>query len=370
MTLSRRPLRWLCAGLLGAAVAAVIAAAEPHRTLPDPIDTPVSAGSAAARATTSGVARLGDRLVAVGPRGLILLSTDGARNWRQVASPVATDLVTVRFVEGGAVWAVGHDGVALRSRDGGASWQRMLDGRSLLKLLQTTYDARAKEGEAGAAAVQKEVARAIGQSATPGVMPSPFLDVWFADANEGFLVGAFGLLLRTRDGGDSWEPMIERTDNDRRFHLYAMAGQGDRRYIAGEQGLIMRWDAAAGRFAKLESPYIGSFFGIDVHGRRVVVYGLRGTAYASEDDGASWQKIATGVDANLVALVRLSGERFVLVSQAGNLLAVTPGSLKATELQSPLASEVFGAADGKKGSLVLAQIHGLRDVELLGIAVP
>ena len=370
MAMSRSLQAWLFASLLGAAVATVIAAAGPGRTLPDPVDTPVTAGSALANATTSGVARSGDRLVAVGPRGLIRLSTDGARSWKQVASPVATDLVAVRFTPDGAVWAVGHDGVALRSRDGGLSWQRMLDGRSLLKLLRTTYDVRAQAGEASAAAVQKEIARAIGQSATPDLMPSPFLDVWFADANEGFLIGAFGLLLRTRDGGQSWEPLIERSDNDRRFHLYAMDGQGERRFIAGEQGLVMRWDAATGRFAKLESPYIGSYFGIDVQGRRVVVYGLRGNAFVSQDEGASWQKITTGVDSNLVALVRLSGDRFVLVSQAGNLLAVTPDSLKATELQSPLTSEVFGAAEGRKGSLVLAQINGLRDVELLGIAVP
>ena len=39
-------------------------------------------------------------------------------------------------------------------------------------------------------------------------MPNPFLDVLFSDASEGFVIGAFGLVLRTRDGGKSWEPWI------------------------------------------------------------------------------------------------------------------------------------------------------------------
>lgn len=353
--------------MLGLALTWALAAGPTRSPLPDPLDTAVPASAAVPKATTASVARRGERLLAVGPRGLILLSTDGGARWQRVASPVASDLVTVRFTEAGAAWAVGHDGVALRSRDGGSSWDRVLDGRTLLKLLQGHYGERAKSGDAAAAAVLKEVERSAQQSATPGVMPSPLLDVWFTSAQDGFLIGAFGLVLRTADGGQSWEPMIERADNDRRYHLYAAGGQGSQHYVVGEQGLILRWDAAAGRFNKIESPYNGSYFGLDVSARRLVVYGLRGNAFVSDDAGAKWQKIETGVDANLVALVRLSGERFVLVSQAGHLLVVRPGELKATALQTPVTSEVFGAVEGRARSLVLAHLGGLRDVELLGL---
>lgn len=359
--------RPLLAFLLGLGVTLALAAGGAQKAPADPLDLVVRPSEFAKKGTTTGIDRRGDRLIAVGPRGLILLSIDGAKSWKQIDSPVATDLATVRFTDASTAWAVGHDGVALRSRDGGASWERMLDGRALLKLLRTTYAERVKRGEPGAEAVQREIARSVGQSATPDVLPTPLFDVWFADVDEGFVVGAFGLVLRTRDGGKSWEPLIEHTDNERRFHLYAMSGVGDQRYIAGEQGLVLRWDAARSRFAKVPTPYNGSYFGIDVSPGRLVTFGLRGNAYLSEDAGVHWRKIETGIDANLVALVPLANRRFLLVSQGGHLLAVTPGSLEAVSLQVPFTSEVLAAAEGGAKNLVLAQVNGLRVVELLGL---
>ena len=36
----------------------------------------------------------------------------------------------------------------------------------------------------------------------------PFLDVWFADAQNGYAVGAYNLIVRTRDGGKTWESVV------------------------------------------------------------------------------------------------------------------------------------------------------------------
>ena len=330
----------------------------------DPLDTPVVPTAFAAKGMTAGIARSGVRVIAVGPRGLILRSSDGAKTWRQVASPVSADLVAVKFTDADTVWATGHDAVALRSRDAGITWERMLDGRQLLKLMRTAYAARGNDP--GSDEALKEIERSARQSARPDVLPTPFLDVWFADANEGFLVGGFGLLLRTLDGGKTWEPWMERSDNERHFHLYAMAGRGEQRYIVGEQGLVMRYDGAAQRFVKVQTPYGGTYFGVDVSPSRVLVFGLRGNAYLSSDNGSRWDKIETAVDANLVSMVPLDDARFLLVSQSGHVLSVAPGSLKATPLQVPYTAEVFGATVAASGGLALAQLNGIRVVELAG----
>ena len=34
----------------------------------------------------------------------------------------------------------------------------------------------------------------------------PFLDVWFQDDKNGYVVGAYNLIFRTADGGRHWEP--------------------------------------------------------------------------------------------------------------------------------------------------------------------
>jgi photosystem II stability/assembly factor-like uncharacterized protein len=366
-SLASRRLSALFALCAAGGLTLVIAAGVSTPPPPDPLDVAVRPSAFAKKGTTTGITRRGNRLIAVGPRGLILLSVDAAKTWTQIESPVATDLVTVKFTDDRTVWAVGHDAVALRSLDGGASWERLLDGRMLLKLMRSTYAERAKSGAAVAAAVLKEVEGAIGQSATADVLPTPFLDVWFTNAQEGWLVGAFGLVLHTIDGGQSWSPMVEQTDNERRFHLYAVTGQGEQRYIAGEQGLVLRWDAAAKRFTKVATPYAGSYFGIDLSAGRLVAYGLRGNAYVSEDNGVQWRKLDTGVDVNLVALVPVPKGGFVLVSQAGHLLAVAAGATKALPLQVPFTTEVFSATLGGEQSLVLAQVTGLRHVDLLGL---
>nr|WP_315242984.1 YCF48-related protein [uncultured Albidiferax sp.] len=358
--------RALLASLLLAGVAITFGAvsAVQRLGLPDLLDTPTQPSSFALKGIVSGVARHGDRLIAVGPRGLILVSVDAAATWKQVATPTSTDLVSVKFTDASNAWAVGHDAVALRTTDGGATWQKVLDGRSVLTLLRATYASRAKAGDEMAVAMSTEVERSVAQSATPEALPSPFLDVWFANANEGYLVGAFGLILRTTDGGKQWEPWIERLDNERRFHLYAVTGDETQRYIAGEQGLLLRLDTTANRFVKVETPYTGTYFGLDVQGQRLVAFGLRGNAYAQTEPGAAWNKIETGVDDNLVAAVAMPDKQLMLVSQAGQVLAVSADLRTSTAVKTSISGEVLGAVSNGARGILLAQMGGVKSVNI------
>jgi photosystem II stability/assembly factor-like uncharacterized protein len=365
-----RAAEWLRRAVLAALVAASTVAglyAATHSArgvLPDSLDTPVPATEAIKPAIASGVARHGDRLVAVGPRGLILRSADQGRTWSRADSPLSSDLVAVNFSDADTVWAAGHDAVLLRSVDAGATWQRVLDGRSTLKLLHDTYQAQAQAGVKGADEMVAEVERSAATSATPGVLPSPFLDVWFADANEGYVIGSFGLLLRTRDGGKSWTPWIEHTDNERRYHLYGVRGLGKQRWIAGEQGLLMRLDDAGERFVKVDTPYAGTYFGLHVAEGRVLAYGLRGNAYASGDDGQSWQKVETHTDASIVSVTAAGDGALYLVSQSGDLLLLPSDSTDASSLPQAKGGEVIGAASAGSGKLALARLNG---VEVLSV---
>ena len=104
------------------------------------------------------------KLVAVGERGHILLSSDGA-DWQQAQVPVQVTLTAVYFIDEMHGWAVGHDATILSSSDGGVSWQ-----------------------------IQQHLPE----------MEKPLLDVLFFDKNTGVAVGAYGLFYRTNDGGKHW----------------------------------------------------------------------------------------------------------------------------------------------------------------------
>lgn len=340
----------LVGAMLGLVTAAWVIAATGAGSA-DLIDTPSRQLSTAQRNMLSGVASQGGRTVAVGPRGLIMLSDDAGGSWRQVSSPVSTDLATVRFAGTSVVWAVGHDAVALKSSDGGATWTRMLDGRTVLKLL--------RESAEGSEQLEAEIERTMDQSATADVWPAPLLDIRFApDGLTGFAVGGFGLILKTTDGGKTWQSWHRQTDNDHRYHLYALTGNDGAVFVAGEQGLVMRLNAEGKRFERIFTPYNGSFFGIDQLGSRLVAYGLRGNAFVSENAGQAWQKIETDVEANLVGAVA-HDDAVLLVSQKGDLLAVDFASSRASIYDHAPGAEVYGAAMTTSHRLALARLSGV-----------
>ena len=102
--------------------------------------------------------------------------------------------------------------------------------------------------------------------------------------------GAYNLIVRTRDGGKTWESWFDRTDNPKFFNLYAIRPVAGELFIAGEGGLVLKLDGTAQRFRGLTVPYNGSFFGVTDAGSAVVVFGLRGNVYRSDDRGATWSE--------------------------------------------------------------------------------
>jgi photosystem II stability/assembly factor-like uncharacterized protein len=166
-----------------------------------------------------------------------------------------------------------------------------------------------------AAALLDEAKRFAAQGAE-----NPFLDVWFENETTGFVVGAFGLIFRTSDGGATWQPWLHAVDNPRSLHLYAVRGVGADVYVVGEQGLALKLDRDAGRFRALDVPYKGTLFGVTGNARAVVIHGLRGTVLRSADAGRSWQQVNTGLQVGLTASAADTHGRIVVVSQAGHVL--------------------------------------------------
>jgi photosystem II stability/assembly factor-like uncharacterized protein len=303
-------------------------------------------------------------MIGVGLHGLIQRSTDEGRTWQQVDSPVSSDLVQVRFRDERNGWIVGHDAMVMHTTDGGDSWQVQLDGRRLLILLNAYYGPRAEKGDEAAALVLREVAMAASTSATPDVLAAPFLDVMFDEHGSGFAVGAFGMLLHSVDNGQNWEPWIERSDNDRRMHLYGLAEHAGTFYIGGEQGLLLRLDGQQQRFVKIDTPYTGTYFGVRAFDGLLLAHGLRGNLFASRDDGQQWQPVATHLNSSLVSIVE-QGNALIVVSQGGQLVSVDRQSLQVTPLADARVGEVYAASATKQaGSLVVTRFSGAKVIDI------
>lgn len=283
----------------------------------DPLDQPAAPSALAPRALLSAVTRAGTRLVAVGQRGHCLWSDDAGTSWMQAAVPASSDLTAVHFPSPWRGFAVGHDGVVLTTADGGRSWTKRLDGRGIGALLRARYREPALAAGDGIAGQ----ARALADRA-PGVS---LLAVWFADERVGFVAGAFGLVLGTEDGGESWTPWLDRVENPRALHLHAIGGVGGAVLLAGEQGLLLRLDPGARRFRAVRVPQGGSFFALAATGRTAVLGGLGGRALRTGDAGATWQEATTGVGASVTGAAFLPDGRLVLVSLQGDVLVTGDG---------------------------------------------
>ncbi|MBL0089937.1 MAG: glycosyl hydrolase [Ideonella sp.] len=322
----------------------------------DPLAVAAQPSLLASRSLLQGVARAGSRLIAVGQRGHIVHSADGGGTWQQAAVPVSSDLTAVFFVNERKGWAVGHDGVVLHSADGGLKWTLQLDGRrandSLVGYLQQRVQAQPQSAELKK--LLDEARRYQEQGAD-----KPFLDVWFADERNGYVVGAYNLIFRTADGGASWEPWFDRTDNPKLLNLYGIAAAGGGVYVVGESGLVLRLDSASQRFQARPTPYAGSFFGVVGTADTVVAFGLRGNAYRSDDGGTRWDKVEAGLPATIVAATSLPGGALVL-ADAGGRVAVSDGAGREFKLVALKPSmPVAGIANAGNGRLALVGPRGV-----------
>ena len=344
---------------LASLVLALPLAATAAGNFRDVLDIPARESAFAAKSLLNGVANAGKRTVAVGQRGHIVFSDDGGKTWTQAKVPVSSDLVAVYFPIPAKGWAVGHDGVVLHTADGGATWIRQLDGRGAGQLMANYYVARAEQGALGsgetAAALVDEAKRIGAQGAE-----NAFLDVWFADENNGFIVGAFNLIFRTGDGGKTWEPWFHRTENPNRLHLYAVRKASGGIYIVGEQGTVLKLDPAGTKFVALDAGYKGSFFGIAGAGDAVTIFGLRGNAFRSTDGGKSWQKTATNLPDGITGAASCGGSRLLMVSQSGKVLLSDDAgaSFRPVKIEHP--SPATAVACLGEGAAVIAGTRGVR----------
>lgn len=293
-------LAWVAASLLGMTSALAVAQdAAPVKPLPAEMQplTPKS--------LLLDVARVGTRFIAVGERGAIIASNDGTQ-WAQLEVPVRSALTAVSFVDDKNGWAAGHDAAIVHSTDGGRSWALQHFDPALEK---------------------------------------PVLDLLALDAQHVFAVGAYGLLLETRDGGTSWTQLDISGFNPDELHFNAISrlANGDL-YIAGEQGLMALSTDGGASWKSQKSPYDGSYFGVLPHGAKgAIVFGLRGNIYVSDDvRGGSWKKLDSGTVASLFGGTPKPGGGVVLVGLNGVILDVaTSGAVH--PLRAPAGTPLSGA---------------------------
>ncbi len=269
-------------------------------------------------------ARIGNRVVAVGDRGYIVVSDSNGENWERAQTPANVPMLTaVYFADAKNGWAVGHDAVILRTVDEGSTWT-----------------------QAFAAATEQK----------------PLMDIVFTDANTGFAVGAYGAFYATVDGGKSWNPR-KVTDEDKHLNAIVKIGEG-KLLIVGEAGTLLKSEDTGKTWGKLESPYKGSFFGaIQAADGAVIIYGLRGRIFVSADPSLkSWTQIDNKSTASIMGATRLPDGALVLAGLAGTALLSRDNGRSFTALATGSTKGISVPLLGAPNAILLFGETGARDI--------
>jgi len=150
--------------------------------------------------------------------------------------------------------------------------------------------------------------------------------VYFINRIQGWAVGENGMLITTRDGGQSWHAQASGTRE--RLKSIQMLGDGQRGWAVGSYGAVITtrdggqsWQVqASGTREWLESiQMLGD-------GQRGWAVGNYGTVITTRDGGQSWQEQASGTRASLNAIQMLGdGQRGWAVGRSGTVLTTRDG---------------------------------------------
>ncbi len=302
----------------------------------------------------------GNVFVTVGYNGRILRSEDAGQTWQEIPHPVEFTLNQVTFV-GDYGWAVGHNGTVIHTRDGGKTWTKQpVDTEKTILAVsftdklhgwacgdQSTLLSTDNGGETWK--VERIEVSQIGLSedtslAVPDII---YYSVQFIDSQNGWMVGEYGNIRHTSNGGKTWDAqheslldaMLEKSGFKDVMALGAFfrvrftdqnngiaVGAGGAVAVTDNGGKKWRWISREGEKQDVPNMHLYNVAAPGQDGR-VVATGTNGLVLTSSNGGADWQpaKVPGGVYTWINGLTFGENGKGVLVGGKGLILLTDDG---------------------------------------------
>jgi photosystem II stability/assembly factor-like uncharacterized protein len=216
---------------------------------------------------------------AVGPEGTIIHSADDGVTWEDLSLKKDLNLNAVEFLSDKEGWITGEFGTIMHTADGGHSWEKRDKVSGLPKYVEDVTDEEARHR---------------------GIPSLEAQDLYlfksaFVNPQQGYIVGAGGFVLSTKDSGANWQA----THADTRNTLFSMAlPKGGSPVASGILGTMTQ--QKDGRW-QLNTETSGSVFtwlrtlSFSPDGSLGMVTGGKGTILISRDGGNSWAPLDRGL---------------------------------------------------------------------------
>lgn len=250
----------------------------------------------------------------VGDRGLAIKTVDGGKTWQSATVSDGT-LNDVLFIEEKG-WIVGGGGMILHSDDGGKKWKKQMGSSSQMSTMtETPVDGTCSGVEGPLNALMK---------------------VFFIDKDNGFTVGADGTILRTENGGTSWEHTAFNTmeilpdelimNGIISLNLYDVFFINENSgWVVGDSGTILHSEDGGKQWAVqnigLLPPLFSIYFKNPEEGWAV---GQNGFSLKTEDGGKTWGKVIFE-DKHSLYKIQLCGDYGVIVGDQATIIQTNDG---------------------------------------------
>lgn len=247
-----------------------------------------------------------------GRGGIIFHTADGGKTWTRQESGVEEPLFDLSFVDSSRGWAVGHFGTIIRTRDGGRTWERQYLKKDFTGDLGGRQDAFIID-ESGSVFLQDAGVEREEIPHEKEIDPS-LNGVFFRNDRLGWVVGEFGIVYRTRDGGETWEPLdsgvetslfavrfaddsngwavgpkgvvLKTADGGNHWESFRVGGEenlfeiglkGGDVWLIGDHGMVVRSLAGTEEFFPVESGAFSWLSGITFVDKRAIIVGGKGS---------------------------------------------------------------------------------------------
>jgi len=266
----------------------------------------------------------------VGELGRIFHTTDGGATWARQDAGTKRPFLAISCLDAKTAWIAGKEGIVYSTHDGGSSWQQSATGstRHVFTLAFPTPQRGHAAGDFGTMIHTEDGgAHWAVQQVPPDVkLPDSALDTGvdpgdvnlyslsFPDPDHGWVVGEFGTIMASTDGGQTWHQQHGPVESTLFGVHFTDVTHG---WAVGIDSIIVVTDDGGASWRVQPSPVAQrSLYDVYVRGNQGWIVGSQGTIIKSADAGATWVVEPLPID------LAANWLRSVFVTTAGHGLAV------------------------------------------------
>ena len=257
-----------------------------------------------------------------GSNGGIYRTNDGAKTWTSLNSTTNLPIRDIYFLDNNNGFAVGGEnncggtgcippgGFILRTVDGGQNWTQVYTPSRKIEITSITFTSKLVGFCVGVDMVYKTTDG--GQTWTESKISNlggNMMKIEFSDSQNGLIICLFDKILKTTNGGDSWEITSAHTG----LGYYSVSTSDGVSYVSGQGKILKSTDKGTSWIELANSPSdifaihftdknVGYAFGRGNYSGDDFGYSY-GSMYCTNDGGSSWNGNGDFKDVGLIESV-------------------------------------------------------------------